>query len=201
ETSQARDRHLAYFVDWAEAAAPQLLGAEQATWYERLETDHDNLRAAAQWARDSRQPAAGLRLASATWEFWIARGHQAEWLERLNDLLALPEAAAQDGPSAQARVRGLNTAGFSQWHQGYPATARNLLEEAFELARVLGDQQSLAIALRYQGLVSISEGDADGARSCFEQSLEIMRRLDDRYQLGWSLAMLADLSLRQNDER
>ena len=116
ETSQARDRHLAYFVDWAEAAAPQLLGAEQATWYDRLETDHDNLRAAAQWACDSRQPAAGLRLASATWEFWIARGHQAEWLERLNDLLALPEAAAQDGPSAQARVRGLNTAGFSQLH-------------------------------------------------------------------------------------
>jgi tetratricopeptide (TPR) repeat protein len=118
----------------------------------------------------------------------------------LNALLALPEAAATDADSAQARLRGLTMAGFTHWHQGSFGAARALLGEALALGRTLDDQPSVALVLRYLGLVSDREGDAAGARERFEQSLAIYRTLENGYEVSWSLAMLGDLALRADDD-
>ncbi len=45
-----RDRHLEYFLRWAEQAEPKLRGPEQLEWLNRLELEHDNLRAALAWS-------------------------------------------------------------------------------------------------------------------------------------------------------
>src|SRR5207244_4117636 len=39
-------RHAALFLSLAEHAEPQLVGSEQAGWFDRLEAEHDNIRAA-----------------------------------------------------------------------------------------------------------------------------------------------------------
>jgi hypothetical protein len=43
---EARGRHLDYFLALAREAEPRLRGPEQVAWLQRLESEHDNLRAA-----------------------------------------------------------------------------------------------------------------------------------------------------------
>ena len=95
ETSQAQHRHAAYYLALAERAEPELNGAGQLRWLDRLEREHDNLRAALAWCLDTSTQAqenedaqageTGLRVAGALHWFWLFREHYAEglaWLER-----------------------------------------------------------------------------------------------------------------------
>ena len=102
-----RQRHLEWCLALAEQAEPQMRGASQRQWLDRLEADHDNLRAALDWAirRDDTEPA--LRLGGALAWFWWVRGHQREgraWLE---------DALATEGPvDRPTRVTALSWAGY-----------------------------------------------------------------------------------------
>ena len=84
EAATARDAHLNWAVELAEEAERHLDGLDQAAWLDRLECELDNLRAALEWAITSRNPEAGLRLASITiGGMWVWRGHVPEgqrWL-------------------------------------------------------------------------------------------------------------------------
>src|SRR5207249_8019695 len=50
EAEATRRRHAAHFVALAESAEPELRGPSQAAWLDRLEADHDNFRAALDFA-------------------------------------------------------------------------------------------------------------------------------------------------------
>ena len=49
ELEVARQAHACYYLELAERVKPKLDGPEQATWLERLEQEHGNLRAALEW--------------------------------------------------------------------------------------------------------------------------------------------------------
>src|SRR5262249_22455091 len=53
EEAALRARHAAYYLELAETAQPNLDTAEQAVWLERLEAEHDNLRAALTWSLEA----------------------------------------------------------------------------------------------------------------------------------------------------
>ena len=106
EAEEARGRHARYFQDLAEQAAPELRGPRQLDWLERLETEHDNLRAALAWGADAGDADVAQRTAAALTWFWIVRRHVAEgvgWFDRV---------LSADGDSPNARASALVHAGF-----------------------------------------------------------------------------------------
>jgi predicted ATPase len=75
EGEALRRAHAAGVVALAERAWPELAGPEAGPWLERLEREHDNLRAALGWAQEQGETETGLRLVAALGRFWAARGH------------------------------------------------------------------------------------------------------------------------------
>jgi predicted ATPase/DNA-binding SARP family transcriptional activator/DNA-binding CsgD family transcriptional regulator len=74
EAEAVRDRHTEHFLTLAEQAEPRFRRQEEARWLDRLEAEHDNLRAALSWALGDGDPGLGLRLTAALWKFWTTRG-------------------------------------------------------------------------------------------------------------------------------
>ena len=78
DTDLVRARHAAYWEVVAETAEPALQGPDQRQWLERLEADHDNLRAALTWCLNDDataiDPLNGPRRACAWPARWAGSG-------------------------------------------------------------------------------------------------------------------------------
>ncbi len=196
EETQWRKRHLAHFLALAEDAEPHLRGADQQAWFDRLETEHDNLRSALAWSSaPGSDTASGLRLAGSLWRFWYAHGYLGEGRNWLTGLLA----AARLGDAAPARAKALQGAGAMAVQQGdYPA-ARGLFEEGLRLRRELGDQRGIAGLLGNLGVVASDQGDYPGAQALQEECLAIFRELGDWQGVANSLHNLGNVANHTRD--
>ncbi len=193
-----RDRHLEYFADFAARIDPLLYGPDQADWYDRLEVDVGNLRAALDWSESRpEQIEAGLRLGGSLWRFWFNRGHLTEGWERLARLLAV--AAPEQVSRSSARALALNAAGRLGAFRCNLQQALAFLQEALTLYHQLGDQDGEAVALRNIGIVRMYGGDLAGADGALDGAIELMRGLGDRalthtplLHRGWAAYFQAD---------
>src|SRR5205823_4875599 len=70
EAEDLRARHAEYYLALAEVADPQLSTAEQQRWFDRLECDYANLRAALAWTIATGAGAMAGRLSAALAHFW-----------------------------------------------------------------------------------------------------------------------------------
>jgi len=186
ESEQVRGRHRDFYLALAERAEPELRGAEQRIWLGRLETEHDNLRAALAWSLSSEDAGALLRLAGALWRFWHVRGHWHEgqqWLERG---LTMTPAGALDATRAKAAFG----AGVLAWFRDDLARAGQLLEESRRLAEDLGDRALAADVIRQMAVVAATRGDHDQARRLAETSLRLFEELDDRWGIAAASRLL-----------
>jgi predicted ATPase/DNA-binding CsgD family transcriptional regulator len=184
-------RHADYFLTLAEVAEPAMVGPDQAAWMERLEHEHDNLRAALGWFEERGDAERGLRLAAAPLRFWWFRGHLNEGRAHLETLLDLPGASVRD----EVRAKALHTLGILiYWHAddtaGERAQARSRLEEALEIYRRLGDEPRMAAILPNLAKVAAEFGEWTAAYSLLEESLGIGRRLGDQPGIAYSLMAL-----------
>src|SRR5205085_8696666 len=91
ESHRIRDRHVEAFIALALAAQPHLFGPQRREWLDRLEMDHDNVRAALDWCLESGIARQGRRLGGVFWRFWQMRGHIHEGRARLARVLAMPD--------------------------------------------------------------------------------------------------------------
>ncbi len=154
ETEETSRRHAGYYLALAEAAEPELRGPAQGVWLTRLETEHDNLRAALHWSLESGAEETALRLGGALWRFWYMHGHLSEgrrWLE-----MALAKSSAVPA-SVQAKV--FNGAGNLAYGQSDYARAAAWHEASLALQRDLGDKAGLAASLTNLGNIAWSQGD------------------------------------------
>jgi len=128
EAEEIRRLHAEYFVALAEQGASEQQGPEEAAWLERLDLEHDNMRAALSWMLESEEAGAGLRLSGALWRFWWMRGHYSEgrrWLE---------EALAKDGRASAVRAKALEAVGWLADDQGDIDRAVAAAEEGLSLS-------------------------------------------------------------------
>jgi tetratricopeptide (TPR) repeat protein len=191
-----RERHRDHFLALAEEAKPKLRGPEQGLWLERLESEHDNLRAALEWClEDEEGVEAGLRLSGALSVFWQTRGHVSEG--RAGSAAALSRLGTQE--RTKARADALSGAGILAHMQGDYAPARSLFEETLALQREIGDKSGIAVSFMNLGIVASDQGEYDSARSLYEESMALHQELGDKHGMAASLVNLGIVARQQGD--
>jgi predicted ATPase/DNA-binding CsgD family transcriptional regulator len=180
-----RRAHSTHYLALAESAEQELTRPNQALWLKRLESEHGNLRAALRSSLEVGSGETALRLASALWAFWLARGHLGEGRRWLEEALA-----TGDRSQATIRAKAMNGAGVLADYQGDYAPAEALYTESLALYRRAGDERGVASALCGLAHVARTRGDYAFAQSTFEEALEIFRRLGDRQGVARTLGRL-----------
>jgi predicted ATPase/DNA-binding SARP family transcriptional activator/DNA-binding CsgD family transcriptional regulator len=186
-------RHAAFFLALAEEAEPELKGPRQVDWLDRLETEHDNLRAALSWSL-GRGSDLGPRIASALSLFWYTRGNLSEGRTYL-------EAVARSGVApATVRAKALDGLGWIAEPQGDYERARTAYEESLKLYRRFGDKTGVANALGDLGSLALDQGDYEQATSLLEESLTLHRELGSREDVIGILDSLGVLASAKGDQ-
>jgi tetratricopeptide (TPR) repeat protein len=184
-------RHAAFFLNLAEQAAEHLRGPDQRPWLNTLDRELDNIRAVIRRAIDFGEPEAGLQLAAALTQYWLARSHTKEGRGYLEELLALP---TQNATSA-ARAAGLEAVAEIAGWQGDYATMRPLTEEALARYRELGDARGIANQLGSLGYGAIMT-DPEAAVELFRESIEAYQQAGSPPMIGGSLVGLGVVQMR-----
>ena len=184
EARDIRRRHTAYYLALAERARPEQHGPAAAAWFDRLEAEHGNLRAALDWceadaidepARDGAAGTGGIdvatRIVEAVAWFWMVRGHLREGRERQGRLLA----RTPDG--TPARARALLVSSVMARFGGDYAQALAFGREGLALWEVVGGRYDVAVAHARLGDAHGLRGEYDQARHHLEQAADIFRAL------------------------
>jgi predicted ATPase/transcriptional regulator with XRE-family HTH domain len=189
-----RRNHAEYYLALAEGVEPELRGTRQAFWLDRLQAEHDNLRAALRWAQQSAQDIA-LRMVAALWRYWWTRGYLSEGRDWLRTILA--QATSDDHPAWKARA--LRGAGWLAYAQGDYPSARSLFEQSLALFRQNDDKRGTASTLDNLGAVAFTLGDNAAARLLYEQSLAIRKDVGEEHAIATSLNNLGLVATAQSD--
>jgi len=200
EGDRMRQRHLAYFVELAERAEPNLHASNMVMWLDRLETEIDNIRAALHWALESNIEAE-LELAGALRWFWHIRDHKSEGSEWLERALSIETMERGDQPLTPSRaiIRGkaLYVAGFLRLKFYEINRAVVLSEEGLALFSELGPdgKQGMAHALLNLGEAAYRQENFRLSKALMEQSLALFQEVGDKVGMARCLPMIANVSL------
>jgi predicted ATPase/class 3 adenylate cyclase len=201
EAAAVRDRHLACFLRMAEEVEPHLAGPDQARWFDQLEADHDNMRAALRWSAESMGLDQALRLAGTLARFWDVRGHLTEGRQWLTQILGAVETAASGGASPAPLIvaKALTSAGGLAYRQGDDATARSCFERALCLRREVGDTHGIALSFLNLANVEQQQGNYETAAALFDESLGMLREAGDTTGVANCLNNLANVAQERGD--
>jgi predicted ATPase/class 3 adenylate cyclase len=188
--------HAEFFLALTEEAEPHLRGSEDVEWLERLETEHDNTRAALSWALERAEAELRLRLAGALGWFWDEWGLFSEGRRWLESVLA------KDGDqgSTAARAKVLEVLGWLAYRQADLERAVSAAEQGLVLnaeAQIGGD---LVAGLRLiLGQAAWMRGDHERAKTLHEESLLLYRQEGDKRGIAWALGGLGVVSFDRGD--
>jgi predicted ATPase/class 3 adenylate cyclase/DNA-binding CsgD family transcriptional regulator len=190
ETEAVRRRYAEHCLALAEAAEPHLHGRDQVTWIDRLELEHDNLRAVLAWSRSvDDDQAIGLRLAGAVYWFWIIHSHFNEGHKWLAAMLNRPNPVM-----SAARAKALRAAGALVENQGEFARAIAYLEASLALYRELADTVEITQTLMWLGRSKFRQGAYAQARSLLTESLAMAQVQEDTPMIMWGLMNLGEMA-------
>ncbi|MFG6192020.1 BTAD domain-containing putative transcriptional regulator [Nonomuraea sp. JJY05] len=224
-----RDGHARYFLRLAEAADPELRGAGQLHWVDRLRAEHDNIVAALRFAADAGDAELGVRLLAAVWWFWLLQGMLAESVRWTSGVLDLPGEVPEELRPVRLVLQGL-----LHRQLGAAAAAQEAAQEAVRegldlrdrLGRpagavllvapvMIGDLMTAAragerllpgltgweraLTLMLMSSAAESEGDIAGAFTLIDGARREMEVLGDRWALSSALRLLAEHHDRRGD--
>ncbi|GHO56240.1 transcriptional regulator [Ktedonobacter robiniae] len=193
ETEAARRAHAAYFLALAEEAKQDMAGPQQALLLERLEQEHDNLRATMQWSLEQagERKEIALRLGGALQSFWHIRGHFSEgqdfWAR------ALPQS---DEAAAPVRANALYAAARLDDDLD---RAEEFCQQSLALYRELGDAIGVASCLHLLADKAEGRGNLAVSRVLGEESLMLFREASDKQSVVYLLYHLVVVAVEQGE--
>jgi non-specific serine/threonine protein kinase len=190
--NSVRARLADYYVALAEQAELGLIGHEQASWLNRLEREHDNLRGVLGWGGGTAAEL-GLRLSGSLVRFWDMRGYLREGRAWLEGFLAVE-------PTRTAmRAKALQALGELSVRQGDNAPAHACFEDSAGLYAEIGDAHGRAVALGWLGFTIALEGDYPRGGGLLDESVALLRNLGDLHGAGWALGRRGMLARTEGD--
>ena len=196
EVEDIRARHRDWYVTLVPQAAAELSGPDQRRWLDRLELEHDDIRAVLDRAVTAPDPPVAIGVAFSMWRFWQKHGHLAEARRRLEAMADAPW--SHDDPRLRAKL--MEALGGTCWWQGDLPGMSPCYREALEIWLTLADDDSELANAYYNasftyavnvgfGPTDDPDNDLTGLRY-LEQSRDIFRRIGDRRGEGnavWGL--------------
>ena len=181
---EMRAQHFDYFFSLAQEA--RLFGKEKGRWMDRLEAEHDNLRAALAWSLEANSPEKGMGLILPIVDFYWFRGFTAEargWMDRFLGVEMDP---------SPLRARLLQKTGWLTRVSGDFERANLLLEKSLNMALEIGDKNRAAWALMDLGWSLREQGEHEKEISSFMQALTFAQESGERRAIGACLYILAE---------
>jgi predicted ATPase/DNA-binding SARP family transcriptional activator len=186
EKEELRRRHARAFLSIVSAAAPEMSNAST-TALDRIEPDHDNVRAALAWSTDHEPDALALPLAAAFRWYWYYRILWSEGLRTISRVLAASD-ALDDRPEARAaRAAVLSAAGVFASYLGDLTPARRDLEQAETIWREVGNDRELALTLSALAQTLAGADELDPAEARATEAVALARSAGTSWDLGYAL--------------
>lgn len=180
EPLRLRARHRDYYLQFVLDAVTLLGGPDQALWLDRMERDHDNIRAALDGCLDEGTPEAlriGLQISGSLVRFWTQRSHVGEGRQRYATFLSQVPAELESTPE---HGRALLGAGILAKNQSDFVAARDLLQRARVTHQQTGDRRAQGTSFHVLGDIASLLGDYPEARNLLEQGLALYREVGHR---------------------
>jgi len=203
EIDELRRRHRDWYLDFVERAEPELQGVDQVVWLEKVETEHDNIRAALRWSlqrqifdeeKRSEDADDGLRMAGALWRFWDTRGYVSEGRKWVDSALESSDL------HSEVRIKALIGAGFLAVRQSDSSRGQALFEESLALSHEIGFKPGVAQTLFCMHYLAEMEGWAgEKKEALIKESLQMWRELGDERGIAAALGPLAAIALERFD--
>jgi predicted ATPase/class 3 adenylate cyclase len=194
EDGELQNRHRARFHALAEEADGELHGPAQLQWFDLIDIEIANFRAAFDGCLANEDAQAALRIATGLGLYWRARGHFTEgrgWLER-----AL---APKEAVPATLRAKALAWASYLAIYQGAYTQAQIRGEESLNLYNAAKDGWGVGFALQTLGAVALNQDDYPSATRLEEESIRYLREAGDTDGLGLSYLFLGVVALRRGE--
>jgi predicted ATPase len=185
EAEKIKRVHAEYFLTLAEEANPELRGPDQLEWLERLEAEHDNMRAALSWVLEHKEAELALRLGGALSWFWSMRGYHSEGRRWLEEALAI-----EGHGSPESTAMALAGAGGLAMEQGDLDRGQEACEDGLDLLANEASEAKLFILVIW-GWVAWQREELGQAKQLFEEGLALSRQMSDTWWLASSLSNLA----------
>ena len=194
EAQATRTAHATYYLVLAQEAATTWFGPQQQAWCDRLEQDHDNLRAALQWLLESKEATLALQFSNALWWFWHTRAYVREGQTFLEKALAASEEMV-----TSARAEALRHLGQLFEMMGEYKQAEKPCEESLALYRELEDPSGVARACYALGQVTFAQDEYTRAHALLQEALTFFRETGDPLGGHFVLAHLTMVYTQQGE--
>jgi tetratricopeptide (TPR) repeat protein len=196
EESAVRERHLDFYLAFAEAAKSHRNDPGQPTWRRQLDLEQENLLAAhAFCGRSAEAGAKGLQLANAMQMYWFRSGLLPTGKRVVTEALLHPGAQTRD----KLRSIALSSAGLFCSFAGEYDEATGYLEESLAIARELGDREQISATLESLGFAELGRGCLEAARRHGEEALALARESGDQRKLASALNAVAQIHRADGD--
>lgn len=189
EAIATRDRHLDFMLGVTKYSPTRMPGMEDLELLDQIEAEHDNLRAALEWAT-ANQPDKALKLAFSAGGFWTIRDYNAEahaWCSTI-----LEKTGTMTGLEAD-RCRLFGLLGWLYVTMGEHKKGRAASEQAIELGLKSNDFATLSRSYSTLALSSSFLGDFSSAFPAMEKAERIARDQGLTTELPFALSTRAQL--------